>query len=173
VTVPRREADCPVLAAEPHFGELEYSEGLLVGYRGYDRAGTEPLFCFGHGLGYTDWEYVALRPAIAELSAGEDLPVAVTVRNIGTRSGREIVQLYLEPAPGRGDPARPQLALAAFAPVDAGPGEEVTVSLTVPSRAFARFDESPRGWTWPAAGWRLHAGRSSRDLLLSEPVQVS
>jgi beta-glucosidase len=173
VTVPRREDDCPVLTAEPHFGRLEYSEGLLVGYRGYDRAGTEPLFCFGHGLGYTDWEYLALRPAAGELRAGEDLSVAVTVRNIGGRSGREIVQLYLEPVPDAGDPARPQRALAAFAPVEAAPGEEVTVSLSVPSRAFARFDESAHGWTWPAAGWRLRAGRSSRDLRLSEPVKVS
>jgi beta-glucosidase len=173
VTVPRREADCPVLAAEPHFGKLEYSEGLLVGYRGYDRAGTDPLFCFGHGLGYTEWEYLALRPATTVLHAGEDLPVTVTVRNVGGRRGREIVQLYLEPLPGAGDPARPARALAAFAPVDADPGEEATVALTVPSRAFARFRESPRGWGWPAAQWRLRAGRSSRDLPLSEPVRVS
>jgi beta-glucosidase len=173
VTVPRREADCPVLAAEPHFGKLEYSEGLLVGYRGYDRAGTDPLFCFGHGLGYTEWEYLALRPATTVLHAGEDLPVTVTVRNVGGRRGREIVQLYLEPLPGAGDRARPARALAAFAPVDADPGEEATVALTVPSRAFARFRESPRGWGWPAAQWRLRAGRSSRDLPLSEPVRVS
>jgi beta-glucosidase len=99
--------------------------------------------------------------------------VTVTVRNVGGRRGREIVQLYLEPLPGAGDPARPARALAAFAPVDADPGEEATVALTVPSRAFARFRESPRGWGWPAAQWRLRAGRSSRDLPLSEPVRVS
>jgi len=172
VTIPRREADCPVLGAEPNFGRLEYAEGLLMGYRGYDHAGTEPLFCFGHGLGYTDWEYVALRPATAELKPGEDLTVAVTVRNIGGRAGREIVQLYVEPTPGAGDGTRPLRVLTAFAPVDAGPGEEATVSLTVPSRAFARFDESAHGWSWPSASWRLRAGRSSRDLRLSEAVRV-
>jgi len=172
VTIPRREADCPVLGAEPSFGRLEYAEGLLMGYRGYDHAGTEPLFCFGHGLGYTDWEYVALRPATAELRPGEDLTVAVTVRNVGGRAGREIVQLYAEPAPGADDGTRPLRVLAAFAPVDAGPGDEATVSLTVPSRAFARFDESAHGWSWPSASWRLRAGRSSRDLRLSEAVQV-
>ena len=62
VSVPRAEADSPVLHAKPEAGELDYAEGLLVGYRGYDRSGTEPLFCFGHGLGYTDWSYESWRP---------------------------------------------------------------------------------------------------------------
>ncbi len=52
------ERDCPVLHAEPTAeGLLDYAEGLFVGYRGYDAAGTEPLFEFGYGLGYTTWAY--------------------------------------------------------------------------------------------------------------------
>jgi len=47
------EADSPVLSAQPEAGDLIQAEGLLVGYRGYYRSGTEPLFYFG--LGYTDW----------------------------------------------------------------------------------------------------------------------
>ena len=65
VTLPRTDADAPVLHALPKGSELPYSEGLLVGYRGYDRAGREPLFCFGHGLGYTDWEYESAQAASA------------------------------------------------------------------------------------------------------------
>ncbi len=60
VTMPVREADCPVLQAQPRDGQLSYDEGLLVGYRGYDAAGTAPLFPFGHGLGYTSWSYESL-----------------------------------------------------------------------------------------------------------------
>ncbi len=51
VTIPAAEADCPVLHAVPEEGRLEYREGLLIGYRGYDRAGRRPHFPFGHGLG--------------------------------------------------------------------------------------------------------------------------
>ena len=57
VTIPAAEADCPVLHATPDGGRLEYREGLLIGYRGYDHAGTRPRFAFGHGLGYTTWAY--------------------------------------------------------------------------------------------------------------------
>ena len=66
VTLPAAEADCPVLHAVPADGRLEYREGLLIGYRGYDRAGTKPRFPFGHGLGYTTWAYE---------SAAADAPV--------------------------------------------------------------------------------------------------
>ncbi|TMB86288.1 MAG: glycosyl hydrolase, partial [Chloroflexi bacterium] len=62
VSVPRDEADSPVLSAHPQAGALTYGEGLLVGYRGYDRSEVASLFCFGHGLGYTDWTYESLKP---------------------------------------------------------------------------------------------------------------
>src|SRR3984957_11350353 len=57
VTIPVAEADCPVLHSVPDHGRLDYTEGLLIGYRGYDQAGIAPRFAFGHGLGYTTWEY--------------------------------------------------------------------------------------------------------------------
>ena len=130
ISIPRGAADSPVLDATPKGGELAYSEGLLVGYRGYDRSEREPLFCFGHGLGYTEWSYEFLvlgaegsgAEGLAEgLNENEELPVTVTVRNTGGRRGREVVQVYLE-APDD-DPSRPLRTLAAFATVDVDPGE--------------------------------------------------
>jgi len=59
------EADSPVLSAQPEAGDLIQAEGLLVGYRGYYRSGTEPLFYFGHGPGYTNWTYES---SVAEAS---------------------------------------------------------------------------------------------------------
>jgi beta-glucosidase len=58
----KREADSPVRRAHPEAGDLIYAECLLMGYRGYDRSGTEPLFCFGHSPGYTDWTFETLAP---------------------------------------------------------------------------------------------------------------
>ncbi len=70
VTLPASEADCPVLHATPVDGVLPYDEGLLVGYRGYDARGVAPLFPFGHGLGYTSWDYEVLHVPTGGLPAG-------------------------------------------------------------------------------------------------------
>lgn len=168
VSVPRAEADSPVLDAHPKAGDLVYAEGLLVGYRGYDRSGTEPLFCFGHGLGYTDWTYESIAPATESITANQDLSLVVRVRNSGRRAGREVVQVYLEGPDD--DPGRPLRVLAAFSNVSAGPGEQAEQRLTVPARSFARFDEGRSEWVWQPGTYTVRAGRSSRDLRLSSQV---
>ena len=104
VTLPADEADCPVLHAVPRDGQLGYHEGLLIGYRGYDAAGTTPRFPFGHGLGYTSWVYESLSADLAGLPPGEDLGLRVRVRNAGSRPGREVVQVYVA-GPRRGPAA--------------------------------------------------------------------
>ena len=168
VSVPRAEADSPVLSAYPVAGELAYAEGLLVGYRGYDRAGPEPHFSFGHGLGYTDWRYESLAPAAHAISAGQDLTLVAAVRNTGDRAGREVVQLYLEGPDD--DPSRPLRVLAAFSSVGAQPGELAEARLNVPARSFARFDGGRHEWVWEPGTYKVRAGRSSRDLRLSAEV---
>ena len=168
VSVPREEADSPVLRARPEAGDLVYREGLLVGYRGYDRSGTEPHFAFGHGLGYTEWTYESLAAGAESITAGEDLTCTVTVRNSGVRRGREVVQVYVE-APDD-DPRRPVRILAGFGTVDVESGASAEVRLTLPARSFARFDEATRKWAWRAGTYALRAGRSSRDLRLRAEV---
>ena len=164
VTLPAAEADCPVLHSVPTDGRLEYREGLLVGYRGYDRAGTKPHFPFGHGLGYTTWAYESAAADAPVLAPGDDLGVTVVVRNTGRRTGREVVQAYLEPPTA--DPGRPVRALAAFAAVTAAPGEPAEVRLTVPARSFARYDEAAGAWVRPSGEYTVRIGRSSADLPL-------
>ena len=126
VTMPAHEADAPVLHAVPVHSHLDYDEGLLIGYRGYDAAGTSPLFAFGHGLGYTSWAYESLTADQAGLPAGADLSIEVTVRNTGPRTGREVVQAYVAgPAVG---PGRPVRVLGAFGTVTAAPGTSAAVT---------------------------------------------
>jgi beta-glucosidase len=168
VSVPRFETDSPVLRAHPEAGDLIYTEGLLVGYRGYERSGSEPLFSFGHGLGYTDWTYESVAVAAESIAAGQYAHVTVTVRNSGRRAGREVVQLYMEGPDD--DPSRPLRVLAAFSSIGAEPGEQVEAHLTVPARLFARFDEARREWVWHPGIYALRAGRSYRDLRLSTQV---
>ena len=170
VTMPAREADCPVLRAVPDDGRLGYDEGLLIGYRGYDAAGTTPLFPFGHGLGYTTWSYESLAAGAPVLAAGADLTIGVTVRNTGQRPGREVVQVYVAGPAAEGRPVR---VLGAFGSAVAAPGETALVTLTVPARVFARYDEQAAKWTWPSGEFTVAVGRSSRDLRLHTAVTVA
>jgi beta-glucosidase len=170
VTLPAREADCPVLRAVPGDGRLGYDEGLLVGYRGYDAAGTTPLFPFGHGLGYTSWSYESLAAGPPGVAAGADLVIGVTVRNTGDRPGREVVQAYVAGPAADGRPVR---VLGAFASAVAPPGGTAQVRLTVPARVFARYDEQAARWTSPSGEFTIAVGRSSRDLRLHAAVTVA
>jgi beta-glucosidase len=172
VTMPAAEADSPVLHATPAGeGVLTYDEGLLIGYRGYDAAGRTPRYPFGHGLGYTTWEYESL-DCPAWLSERGDLELTVRVRNSGARPGKEVVQVYVaEP----GDPAsrgRPVRALAAFGVVRAAPGEVAQARLTVPARSFARYDQSLASWITSGDEFTVHVGRSSRDLRLTALLRL-
>ena len=164
VTLPAAEADCPVLHSVPAEGRLEYREGLLIGYRGYDRSGAKPHFPFGHGLGYTMWAYESAAADASVATPDGDLGVTVVLRNTGPRTGREIVQAYLEPPTV--DPGRPVRVLAAFAAVTAAPGEHAEARLTVPARAFARYDEATGTWVRPSGEFTIRIGRSSADLPL-------
>jgi beta-glucosidase len=167
VTIPVAEADCPVLHSVPEEGRLEYREGLLIGYRGYDRAGTKPRFPFGHGLGYTTWAYESAAADATVVPPDCDLGVTVVLRNTGPRAGREVVQAYLEPPAA--EPGRPVRVLAAFAGVTAAPGEHAEARLTVPARAFARYHEGAGrfgGWVRPSGEFTIRIGRSSADLPL-------
>jgi beta-glucosidase len=98
-----------------------------------------------------------------------DLEVTVTIRNAGPRPGREVVQAYVEPVSA--EAGRPVRTLAAFAAATAEPGQAAEVRLTVPARAFARYDEAAGSWVRPAGEFIVRVGRSSADLRLSVVVR--
>lgn len=156
-------------AAAPVDGVLRYDEGIFVGYRGHDRDGRTPRYPFGHGLGYTSWEYAGL-DAPDRAAPGEDVTVRVRLRNTGSRRGREVVQVYAARPSSAVD--RPPRWLAGFATVDAAAGEEVAVAVTVPARAFAHWDTGRHAWAVEPGAFRLDAGRSSRDLCATATVTV-
>jgi beta-glucosidase len=148
-TWPRQLADAPVTDTTPVDGRLEYSEGLLIGYRAWERHGATPRWWFGHGLGYTDWAYANLTIEADSMTASLD------VTNTGDRAGREIVQLYV--ADDRAPADRPKRWLAGFAQVTAEPGETVRVWIPVPARAFDVWDG---GWRRKPGTYRIEVGRS-------------
>ena len=155
-------------STRPADGVLSYTEGLFIGYRGYDRDGREPLFPFGHGHGYTTWSYesITVDCEVPKPPGAPGVAVCVEVRNTGSRSGREVVQIYAS----RPDSAieRPAKWLAGFAVVDADPGETVNVGILIPERVLAHWSDG--GWTLEAGTFTLSAGSSSASLPLTASV---
>ena len=145
-TWPKTEEGLP--STQPEDGILSYDEGLYVGYRGYERDGREPLFAFGHGLGYTTWEYLSL--------ALQDGQVSVRVRNTGERRGREVVQVYASRPDSEIE--RPRRWLAGFAIAEADPGEEVDVPVRIDPRALQHWDG---GWQTEPGEFDLEANSRS------------
>ncbi|PYY46434.1 glycosyl hydrolase [Curtobacterium sp. MCLR17_043] len=156
-TWPVAMADVPVLDVTPVDGKVAYDEGVHVGYRAWLRAGTEPAYPFGHGLGYTTWsiEGVSATPTVRE---GDAVIVTATVVNTGDRAGKHVVQVYASRAESAVD--RPVRWLVGFAPVRLAAGASTEVSIEVPARAFAHWDGS---WQYESGAFTLHVGASVTD----------
>jgi beta-glucosidase len=156
-------------ATRPVNGRLVYAESIHVGNCAYDRAETQPAFAFGHGLGYTTWEYLDIRAP--DVNVDGDAVVKVRVRNTGTRPGREVVQVYAS----RPDSAveRPSRWLAGFAAATASPGQETTVEVAVPARSLAHWDGESHAWTIEEGTFHLAIGRSFGDQRLTTDITVT
>jgi beta-glucosidase len=158
VTWPSAEETLP--AVTPMNGELSYDEGLQVGYRWYLSTGRDPLFPFGHGLGYTTWAYEGM--------AVDGDTVTVSVRNTGDRDGREVVQLYAS----RPDSTVERVPrwLIGSAAVDAAPGEVAKALITLGDHNFRHWDSSTHRWMIEPGTYQLRAGRSVVDLPLTGEI---
>jgi beta-glucosidase len=156
-TWPVAMADVPVLDVTPVDGKVAYDEGVHVGYRAWLRAGTEPAYPFGHGLGYTTWsiEGVSATPTVRE---GDAVIVTATVANTGDRAGKHVVQVYASRTESAVD--RPVRWLVGFAPVRLAAGASTEASIEVPARAFAHWDGS---WQYESGTFTLHVGASVVD----------
>jgi beta-glucosidase len=155
-------SDAPVTQVVPDNGELPYSEGVFIGYSAWEKHGRSPAYPFGHGLGYTDWTY--------ESAEVRGTTVTVRVRNSGTRTGREVVQVYL--APGEPDTERPARRLAGFGTVEAAPGEAVETTVELPRRSFEIWDEKTNSWSYVKGSYEIQLGRSISDRRLTATINV-
>ncbi|WP_181720184.1 beta-glucosidase family protein [Nocardia gipuzkoensis] len=151
-TWPKTMADVPVLDTTPVEGVLDYTEGIHIGYRAWLRAGNEPAYPFGHGLGYTTWSTDDL--------VIDGRTVSITVTNTGDREGKQVIQVYLSRPNSAVD--RPDRWLAGFTAVTLAPGDSRTVAITLPERAFQHW--GPTGWETEPGEFVVRVGTSVADL---------
>ena len=148
----------------------EYREGVFVGYRYYDKKKMDVLFPFGFGLSYTTFEYSGLKLSAGKIKDTDTLTVTLTVKNTGSRAGKEAVQLYVGDV--ESTPLRPVRELKGFAKVALEPGESKAVSFTLDKRSFAYWNQQIHDWHVETGVFTVEVGGSSRDLPLKAEVTV-
>jgi beta-glucosidase len=139
-------------------GQVQYSEGVDVGYRWYDAKSLTPLFPFGFGLSYTRFAFSGLRVGPQAVDGVHDVRVSATVTNVGNRAGADVAQLYL------GDPAatsEPPRQLVGFQRVQLNPGQSAHVQFTITPRDTWWWDDNAGGWTQTPGTYRVYVGDSS------------
>jgi beta-glucosidase len=174
VTFEANKNDNPAFESYPSDdgGEsVHYDEGIFVGYRGYDHLGIEPLFPFGFGLSYTQFEYSNLSVDPGEGTDPFNVKVSFKIRNVGDRVGAEVAQVYVSAA----QPAveRPVRELKGFAKVFLRPGESQETSVSLDRRSFAYFDSRTSQWKADPGQYEISIGASSRDLRIKKSVEIT
>ena len=147
--------------------DTRYREGIYVGYRYFDSAGAKPMFPFGFGLSYTEFEI-----SDAAVSAdGEHISITAEVKNAGHRTGKEVLQLYASSPQGRLD--QPFQTLAAFAKTkELDPNEVQTVKLHFDLSDLASFDPEAFTYILEQGDYILRLGTSSADTFVCGVIRL-
>jgi beta-glucosidase len=151
-------------------GEVNYGEGLFIGYRYYDYKDIDVLFPFGYGLSYTSFEYSKPKVSSRKFKDTDGLTVSVDVKNTGQVAGKEIVQIYVRDVKSK--LVRPLKELKGFAKVDLKPGEKKTATVKLDFRSFAYYHAGHKTWITESGEFEILIGASSRDIRCRETVEL-
>ena len=149
----------------PH-SRVEYREGIFMGYRGYDKTGVKPLFPFGFGLSYTNFEYSNLNIE----ADGKEFVVSFDIKNTGKVEAAEVAQLYV--GDDKCSLVRPEKELKGFSKVSLKAGETKRVSIRLDDEAFRFFDPIERQFKVEAGDFTIKVGSSSADIRLTGKLTV-
>ena len=151
-------------------GNVDYNEGIDVGYRWYDQNDLTPLFPFGYGLSYTSFSYSNLQ--VGTLPEGGDATVTATVTNTGSRSGADVAQLYVTDPSASGQPPR---QLEGFARVNLAAGASTTVTFQLSQQNLQYWNASSNAWATSTGTYGIEVGDgdSTATLPLSGSLTVA
>ena len=155
--------------AIPGYTYTNHDEDIYVGYRYFDTFNREVAYPFGFGLSYTTFEFS--KPVVK--AKGKDaVEVSVSVKNTGKVSGKEVAQVYV--AAPKGKLEKPAQELKAFAKTrELKPGESQTLTMTIPVRDLASFDEAGSQWLTEAGTYTFNIGANSRDITVSAQLKIA
>jgi beta-glucosidase len=150
--------------------DVEYSEGVFVGYRWYDSRNIEPLYPFGFGLSYTQFGYSDFSVSPLLDNGEEVVDVRCKITNTGAMAGQETVQIYVRDL--QSSEPRPLKELKGFKKIHLAPGAQEQLQIRLKSDAFSFWSEAKRGWTLEGGEFEILVGSSSRDIRLSSLVNL-
>ncbi len=172
-TFPKKLEDSPPHKNGEYPGKnltVTYKEGILVGYRYFDTENVEPLFCFGHGLSYTNFSYSDLKLSSDSILPTDSIQVNLVVKNTGKFDGAEIVQLYLQDV--ESSVPRPSKELKGFRKIYLKSGEAGEISFKLHNADLAFYDINKPGWVSEPGKFRVLIGSSSRDIRLEGEFEL-
>lgn len=170
-TIPYKLSDNPSYLSFGDGENVDYREGLFVGYRYYDAKEMPVAFPFGYGLSYTTFAYSNLNVSRKEISDNDTVTVSVDVTNTGSTEGKEIVQLYIRDLTGSA--RRPLKELKGYDKVSLKPGETKTATFTLNYRSLAWYHTDLKDWYAASGEYEILIGASSRDIRLSEKLHLT
>lgn len=141
---------------------ITYNEGIFVGYRWHDTQHIKPLFSFGHGLSYTNFQYGKVKADKSEMTADDTITFTVNVKNTGKVDGAEVVQLYVSDL--KSSLPRPLKELKGFDKVFLKAGESKDVTITIDQSALSFFDPVKHDWVAEPGEFEVLVGSSSSDI---------
>ena len=167
-TFPKSLKDTPAFSTYPGNDlQMDYEEGLFIGYRWYDKEDIKPLFPFGHGLSYTTFQYSNLR-AIAPKGSSSVAAFELDVENTGTIAGKEVIQGYVKVPNSQIE--RPLKELKKFEKISLEPGETQKVVFELSERDLSFWSIENKSWQVEPAEYVFEVGASSADIRESTSV---
>jgi beta-glucosidase len=171
LTFPKKIHDAPGYLNFPgENGKHVYQEGVFVGYRYYEMKDIEPMYPFGYGLSYTEFEYSNIRLSSLKITNDEPLIVSFNLTNTGEMNGREIAQMYISPHNSR--LKRPIKELKNFEKVYLKKGETKKVTMILNGLDFSYYDDAINKWIVDSGTYTIAIGTSSAHIKLKIDVEI-
>jgi len=150
--------------------DVNYKEGVFVGYRWYEHKKIEPLYPFGYGLSYTTFEYSDLKISPEKFNENDEVTVSFNIKNTGNVEGMETAELYVQDV--ESSLPRPLKELKGFKKVNLKPGESKTVEIKLNKKAFSFWNPATKDWFAEKGKFIIHIGSSSQDIKLNKEIEL-
>ncbi|MGL5317730.1 MAG: glycoside hydrolase family 3 protein [Bacteroidales bacterium] len=149
--------------------KIFYNEGIFTGYRGYEYSNTKPLYSFGFGLSYSNFDYRDMKVSILNRKANS-VEVSFNITNTSRIAGAEIAQLYVSDPKSK--EVRPVKELKAFHKIYLEPNETKRIIMILNKEAFQYYSEKENQWIFEPGEFILQVGKSSDNIVLSEKIRM-
>ena len=172
-TFPKKLEDSPAHKLGDYPGvdlNVEYKEGIFVGYRYFDTFDVEPEFAFGHGLSYSTFSYNTIKLSDTKLSRGNQIEITVKIENSSSIAGSEVVQLYVEDVSS--SVKRPIKELKGFKKVFLNAGEVIEVKFKIDETMLSYYDVSSKAFKAESGQFKIQIGSASDDIRLIEEFEL-